>query len=191
MLHKVLQRGQWVAILLLIVNAAGGLLAAQGRENIARSTYLSVKYYSSTDTVRPELQFTLVGEVTLPPKMHVYTPEVKGYIPIEWKIEDSPNYTAKRPDYPKGKLFMFPEINEVVPVYENTFRITQDVVMASSTALQSVLKGDKTIRIRGGMRYQACDDKVCYPPQVVPMEWTLRVEPPASVAEPAPRKALP
>src|SRR5262249_35025480 len=99
----------------------------------------------------------------------------------------------KRPDYPKGKLFMFPEINEVVPVYENTFRITQDVVMASANVLQPILNSDKTIKIRGGMRYQACDDKVCYPPQVVRLERTLKVEPldRDRVPEPIQHKAAP
>jgi hypothetical protein len=26
------------------------------------------------------------------------------------------------------------------------------------------------------LRYQACDDKVCYPPDTVPVHWTLQVE---------------
>ena len=146
-------------------------------ETTVQSPYLSMKYYSTTDTVRPNLRFTLVADFALGPKMHVYTPEVKGYIPIAWRIEDSPNYAAKPPDYPKGQLFMFPEINEVVPVYQNSFRITQDVVMNSANVLQPILNGDHLVRIRGALRYQACDEKVCYLPQVVPLEWTLKVEP--------------
>ena len=145
-----------------------------------------MKYYSTADTVSPGSAFKLVADFTLPPKMHVYTPEVKGYIPIMWAVESSPNYTTKPPDYPKGQLFMFPEINEVVPVYQNSFRITEDVVMAGASALQPILNGDKTVKIRGALRYQACDEKVCYLPQIVQLEWTLKVEPAAqSKAAPA------
>jgi AhpC/TSA family/Thiol:disulfide interchange protein DsbD, N-terminal len=147
------------------------------RETTVQSDYLSMKYYSTTDTVRPDLRFTLVADFTLPPKMHVYTPDVKDYIPIQWKIEDSPDYTAKPPEYPKGQLLMLPAIHEIVPIYQNSFRITQDVVMAGSNPLQPILNGDKTLKIRGELKYQACDDKICYLPQTVPLEWTLKVEP--------------
>jgi hypothetical protein len=146
-------------------------------ETSVQSNYLAMKYFSTTDTVRPDLRFTLVADFTLPPKMHVYTPEVKGYIPIQWKIEDSPNYTAKPAEYPKGQLLMLPAINEIVSVYQNSFRITEDVVMAASNVLQPILNGDKTLKIRGELKYQACDDKICYLPQTVPLEWTLKLEP--------------
>ena len=147
------------------------------RETSVNAKYLQMKYYASTDLGRPDLRLTLVADFVLPPKMHVYTPEVKGYIPIEFKLEDSPNYTAKPAEYPKSKLLMLPAINEIVPVYEGRFRITQDVVLAASSVLQPMLDGDKSLRIRGSLRYQACDDKICYLPETLPMEWTLNLEP--------------
>jgi len=30
--------------------------------------------------------------------------------------------------------------------------------------------------LRGSFRYQACDDKVCYVPETVPVEWTFQWE---------------
>jgi hypothetical protein len=59
------------------------------RETVVNNSHLQLKYYASTDVVRPDLRFTLVADIILPPKMHVYTPEVKGYIPIQFKLEDS------------------------------------------------------------------------------------------------------
>jgi hypothetical protein len=126
---------------------------------------------------RPDLRLTLVADFTLPPKMHVYTPEVKGYIPIRLTLEESPYYAPEPAEYPKGSLLMLPAINEVVPVYENRFRITQDVVLSASNVLEPLLEGDKTLTIRGSLRYQACDDKICYLPETLPMEWKLRLEP--------------
>ncbi|MBI3934965.1 MAG: redoxin domain-containing protein [Acidobacteria bacterium] len=151
--------------------------AAGTRETTVNAKYLQMKYYASADLARPDLRFTLVADFVLPPKMHVYTPEVKDYIPIEFRLEGSPNFTAKTVEYPKGDLLFLPAINEIVPVYQNKFRITQDVVLASSSVLQPILNGDQTLKIRGQLRYQACDDKICYLPETIPMEWTLQLEP--------------
>jgi AhpC/TSA family/Thiol:disulfide interchange protein DsbD, N-terminal len=147
------------------------------RETSVNAKYLQMKYYASTDLARPDLRLTLAADFVLPPKMHVYTPEVKGYIPIDLKLEDSPFYAAKPAEYPKGSLLMLPAINEIVPVYENQFRITQDVVLSPSNVIQPLLDGDKTLKVRGSLRYQACDDKICYLPETLPLEWTLRLEP--------------
>jgi len=147
------------------------------RETSVNAKYLRMKYYATTDLARPDLRLTLVADFALPPKMHVYTPEVKGYIPIRLTLEDSPYYVARAAEYPKGDLLLLPAINEIVPVYENQFRITQDVVLAASNVLEPLLNGDKTLQIRGSLRYQACDDKICYLPETLPMEWTFRLEP--------------
>lgn len=148
------------------------------KENLIRSDYLELRYYPSSDVARPNLRLTLIGDFTLGPKMHVYTPEIKGsYIPIKWELEPSANYVAKDVQYPKGKMLMLPAINEIVPVYEQKFRITQDIVLGSESILKPILEGDKTLKLRGTLRYQACDDKICYLPQTAPLEFTFKLEP--------------
>jgi hypothetical protein len=147
------------------------------RQTEVKTNYLIMKYYATRDVVHPNLRFTLVADFQLPPKMHVYSPEVKGYIPIRLEIVPSSNFTAYPAEYPRSELLMLPAINEVVPVYHNQFRITQDVTMAASNVLQPLISGDATLKIQGTLRYQACDDKICYLPQTVPMEWVLKLEP--------------
>jgi hypothetical protein len=147
------------------------------RETQVKNDYIDLRYYASSDVARPNLRLTLVGDFTLPPKMHVYTPEVKDYIPIKWELEPSANYVAKEVQYPKGKMLLLPAIKEIVPVYEEKFRLTQDVVLASESILKPILDGDKTLKIRGTLRYQACDDKICYLPQTLPLEFTFKLDP--------------
>ena len=147
------------------------------RETQVRNDYIDLRYYASSDVARPNLRLTLVGDFTLGPKMHVYTPEVKSYIPIKWELEASANYVAKDVEYPKGKMLLLPAIKEIVPVYEGKFRLTQDIVLASEAILKPILDGDKVLKVRGKLRYQACDDKICYLPQTAPLEFTLRLEP--------------
>jgi hypothetical protein len=147
------------------------------RQTQVKTNYLSLNYYATRDVVHPNVRFTLVADFQLPPKMHVYSPEVKDYIPIQLQIAPSPSFMSYPVEYPQSELLMLPAINEVVPVYRNQFRITQDVTMAGSNVLQPLISGDATLKIQGTLRYQACDDKICYLPQTVPLEWVLKVEP--------------
>ncbi|OFV99734.1 MAG: hypothetical protein A3F68_02415 [Acidobacteria bacterium RIFCSPLOWO2_12_FULL_54_10] len=147
------------------------------REMTSKTPHLEMKYYSTKDVVRPNLHFTLVAVFQLPPKMHVYSPEVEGYIPIDFALDASPNFKILPAAYPKSKVLFLEAIDEKVPVYEGKFRITQDVILAGSRELQALLAGSKQIKITGKLRYQACDDKICYLPQTLPMEWTLALEP--------------
>lgn len=99
--------------------------------------------------------------------MHVYAPGQPGYVAIELKLDaDAPVTASGKPKYPAaGKLFM-KALNETQLVYSRPFRITQDVR----------LRGDApegTLTVRGMLRYQACDDAICYKPVLVPLAWTV------------------
>ena len=147
------------------------------REYTARTSHLEMKYYSTRDTVRPNLRFTLVADFQLPPKMHVYAPEVQGYIPIRFELDPSPYFKAHPTEYPKAEMLFLPAIKEMVPVFQGRYQVRQDVTMAANDALETVLNGAREIKIRGQLRYQACDDKICYLPQNIPLEWTVAVAP--------------
>ena len=49
----------------------------------------------------------------------------------------------------------------------------QDVVVDSSPQSEAALKSLTSLTITGALNYQACDDKVCFAPQVVPLTWTV------------------
>ena len=151
--------------------------AAGTRETAVKADHLDLKYYSTLDVVRPNVRFTLVADLELQPKTHVYAPGVQGYIPIAFELDSSPNYAAHPVEYPKSETLYLEAIKETVPVYQRKFRITEDIGMAGNDVLRPILSGPKEIKITGRLRYQACDDKVCYLPQTLPLEWTLKLEP--------------
>ena len=162
------------------------------RETAVKTAHLEMKYYSSSDVVRPSLRLTLVADFQLPPKMHVYAPEVANYIPIQFKLEDSSYYRSSPADYPESEILYLPAIQETVPVYQGKFRIAQDITMAGSDILRQVLAGGRVGGGRGQLGYQACDDKICYLPQDIPLEWVFHVEPldtervPEAIQHPSP-----
>jgi hypothetical protein len=148
------------------------------RQSDVKTAQLEIKYYSTVDPVRPNVRFTLVTEFELKPKVHVYAPGVQGgYIPIDLQIDPSPNYSVHPAAYPKSERLFLPAIKETVSVFQNKFQVSRDITMASEKDLQAVLAGAREVKLTGHLRYQACDDKICYLPQNLPMEWVLKVNP--------------
>src|SRR3990172_6952141 len=108
----------------------------------------------------------------------VYAPGAQGYRVTELKIQPSPDFALASSAYPNSKSLYLAAIKETVPVYEGSFRITQDVAFSFSPAfLGSLGAGGKTVEVQGEFRYQACDARICYLPESVPVKWQVQVMP--------------
>lgn len=156
----------------VIIRELDGFGETQGE---AQAKNLKLRWGAATNTVAPGQRVTLELVVDLPEKMHVYAPEVDGYIPISWEIEPREIVTLFDAEYPDAEMLHLPAIDETVPVYEGAFRILRDVRVNNSRELAKFLDDGK-ITLNGKFRYQACDDKVCYIPETVPVKWTLAVK---------------
>jgi hypothetical protein len=126
----------------------------------------------------PGTRITLVAEVRLPPDVHVYAPGTQGYKPIKLVTDVMREMEFKPTIYPPSKTLYLPAIKEKVPVFEGTFRISQDVKVSSSSEFWGSLgKDGKNFTIAGRLEYQACDKTICYLPASVPVKWELHVFP--------------
>ncbi|MEX2260784.1 MAG: protein-disulfide reductase DsbD domain-containing protein [Bryobacteraceae bacterium] len=135
------------------------------------TAHLQVTASASDAVVRSGSRILLALDIELKPGMHVYAPGVEGgYIPIDWSITGSPEWTAHPLAAPASEKLHLPAINETVPVYQGKFRLTRELTVG-------VLRGPgRDLAISGTFRYQACDDKVCYTPRDVPLSWNVRLE---------------
>jgi DsbC/DsbD-like thiol-disulfide interchange protein len=142
-----------------------GLLAAgQGVEPKAQETaHLIVTTSSSAQAAKA----SLFVDVAPKPTMHVYSPGQKGYIAITLTLDADPAFTAAKAKYPAGEKLFMKILNETQLVYSKPFRITQDIRFTKTGA-----GAPRTIK--GTLRYQACDDKICYLPTSVPVEWAVK-----------------
>jgi hypothetical protein len=134
----------------------------------------------SDRTIFPGSRVTLTAEVELPPDVHVYAPEVAGYKPIQLTLQPQSGIELAQVSYPPAKILYLEAIQEHVPVFEGKFRIRQDATVTFSPAsdiVRSLLSSGKTVEIKGDLKYQACDHRVCYPPASVPVRWSVRVLP--------------
>ena len=131
--------------------------------------------FATDSTVAPGTHFSLVLDVRPARGMHVYAPGVTGYKPITLTIEPQQWVTMRAAQYPQPEDYHFKPLDEHVQVYQRPFRIVQDVTLEASPEAQAALKDVTSLTIRGSLSYQACDEKICFTPQSVPLTWTVGV----------------
>jgi hypothetical protein len=110
----------------------------------------------------------LFVDVTPRPKMHVYAPGAKDYIPIVLEL-NSAGVRAGKLTYPASQDLYFEPTKEHVPVFQSAFRLTQDVLVSAAAK-------PGTLIITGVLKYQACDETICYNPVTEPVAWTVTVK---------------
>src|SRR5262245_30814776 len=137
------------------------------------SPQLEMTSFATDSTVAPGTQFSLVLDVRPARGVHVYASGVTGYKPIALSVEAQPGLVTRGAQYPRSEDYHFKPLNEHVPVYQRPFRIVQDVFIDPSPQAQAAVKDVPSITIKGVLSYQACDDKVCFTPQTVPLTWTV------------------
>ena len=127
--------------------------------------------------MRARYTIFLVVDVRPARGVHVYAPGVTGYKPIALSVDAQPGILVRSAQFPPAEDYHFKPLNEHVKVYQRPFRIVQDLVVDSSPAAEPALKSVTSLTIRGVLNYQACDDKICFTPQAVPLTWTVSLRP--------------
>lgn len=141
--------------------------AAQARGATTETKHLIVAASASAASVAQGGRVTLYADVTPKPGMHVYSPEQKDVIPVAVQIEADAAVRPGATKYPKPEKYFFAPLEETQLVFSRPFRLAREVTVTAPVS--------GTVTIRGSLRYQACDDAVCYMPQTVPMSWTVAV----------------
>jgi hypothetical protein len=166
--------------------------AAGAAAQTVETRHLRLTTSASLDTVHWGQRLALVAAIELKPGMHVYAPGVQGYIPIEFNLTATPAFQAHAPGYPAARTLRLKAIGETVPVYQGRFRVAEDITIAPEAQVKPLLSPDGILTVEGSLRYQACDARICYPPQSVPLKWTFHYEAldrqraPAEMQRPAP-----
>ncbi len=70
--------------------------------------------------------------------------------------------------YPEGEQLALPFMgNDKLSVYSGNFAVTAEVRIPKSAALG-------TLRVHGEVKYQACDNRQCFPPKTTPLEFDVK-----------------
>ena len=150
-----------------VADAAGGSV---------ETDHLRLTTTASMAVARPGHHIVLSLDLDLKPNMHVYAPGVQGYIPIDWKLEEGPAAKALPFEYPASRMLHLKAIGETVPVYRGRVRITREIIFGQEDAVKPLVTFAGDLVLKGSFRYQACDNRKCYLPETVPLEWRFHFE---------------
>jgi hypothetical protein len=65
-------------------------------------------------------------------------------------------------------------------------RVAIDVVLGTRQELAAVLEAGQGVTVAGTVRLQACDDRVCWAPEAIPVRWHFDPRPPDLDRSPEP-----
>ena len=165
---------RWKALLSTLI-IAGASLAA-----LAQSTPTSKPRVTnvSTDHLRIRYDNEIIGEkdgsasltLDIVPRqgIHVYAPGADDYQVIAIVVSAPPAVQVRPLKYASSEIYFFEPLNERIPVYQKPFKLSVDIVVNNWSS-----QGAARLKIAGQLEYQACDDKVCFAPVTVPLEWTI------------------
>jgi Disulphide bond corrector protein DsbC/AhpC/TSA family len=117
---------------------------------------------------------SLVLDIEMKPNVHVYAPGVEGYIPIDWKMKESDVVVAHEVSYPASEKLHLAAIDETVPVYRDRFRLARDITIGQDAKVRPLVDSSGKFTVEGTLRYQACDDRICYIPQELAVKWVFQ-----------------
>jgi hypothetical protein len=162
-------------------NTVASILVRQGMSPFGPASTLDTQHLTvvaaiSDETTAPGKRHTLVFDVTPKPRMHVYAPGKHSYQVIGVSLDPQPWLRAGPTRYPPSEIFHFAPLNENVEVYIKPFRLERDVTVLATPEARKELANRTSLTIAGRLEYQACDDKLCYAPQSLPVQWKLELK---------------
>lgn len=162
----------YIVATLAVQSAASG-----GAVFTTQTDHLTLSAVASVDAVAPNDRISLLFEVQPRPRMHIYAPGKHAYQVVTISIDPQPWLRVHQTQYPTSEIYHFKPLDERVPVYQKPFRLTRDVTILATPAAQKILAGRTSVTLSGRFEYQACDEKLCYRPQSVPLQWKLALKP--------------
>src|SRR5687767_6426675 len=158
-------RAPFVAALLAV--AASALSAQQGPPLTAKLTPLA-----ETSALRAGTSARLAMRVELSPELHVQsnTPSDATFIPTVLTVDAPAGVTVDELVYPAAQKLKQEGLPEPLSVYGHDFVIGVRVTLASTVE-------PGTVVISARLRYQACNDRVCFRPITAAEPWVVQVVP--------------
>jgi cytochrome c biogenesis protein CcdA len=110
--------------------------------------------------------------VRLPEGLHTNAnqPRDPSLIPIVLSVDAPTGISVEEIVYPEPTDLVQEGVPEPLAVYEREFLIGVQLRLTDELPLGTVM-------VPGSLRYQACDERVCYIPTTVPTSWTFAVVP--------------
>ena len=134
---------------------------------------LDLTTYASEATIAPGNRFAVTLDIDPKDGMHIYAPGAGSYRIVSLEVEDDPQLIELPMTYPESTDYYFEPFDETMPVYEEPFSLVQELILDGSLEAQRALRDRESVTINGTFQYQACSADICYPPETLPLSWTI------------------
>jgi DsbC/DsbD-like thiol-disulfide interchange protein len=153
-----------LATLLLLLAVAASAQEVKKKQYVEQVTTPQVSV-AGAKTVPVVLKFTIQ------PEMHINSnkPNTENLIPTKLVLDLPTDISVVKTVYPPGKDFSFAfDPSEKLNVYTGEFPITLQVRPAHGASAG-------TFKVHGDLQYQACNDRACFPPKKLPVDFEVTV----------------
>ena len=161
------------AVALLVLVAMSGT----GRAQLQRIR-AELKPVVATDAVQAGGELRVALQITLPEGLHTNSnkPRDESLIPITLRVSPPPGVTVREIVYPQATDLEQKGADKPLSVFERSFTIGVAFSLDAGMA-----PGEITVPAR--LRYQACDETMCYLPTTAETGWTVAVVAPGTAVE--------
>ena len=143
----------------------------RGEVRVITTAHFVARAHFASPTVRRAQEALLTVDISLVDGVHVYgRPLPEGYVPVELKVDGGEDLVLRRIEYPDPEEMYLEVLDERLPMYTDRLKI------------KAYCRGgnrdqEKTVTVSATLRYQACDDRICYLPQTLVFSMSLRFLP--------------
>ncbi len=167
----------------VLYRLGAGAVVAHGFD---QRPHVRVRTAATQAILHPGNRFTLIVDVLPRPGVHVYAPDVGGgYQGLTVDVAGESFLTLSSPVYPPPERLALPWVAEPLHGYRGPVRVTMDVACGTRQEMAALVAAGQGLVIRGTLAFQACDERTCWPPEVVPLRWQFALTPPDLVRAPA------
>lgn len=130
-----------------------------------------------TDTIAaPGERLGVIADITPGRGMHLYAPGKHTYQVVKLELDPQPWLRVHAPVYPASEIYHFKPLDERVEVFIKPFRLRRDITLLATQEAQKLLSGMTSVTLTGTLEYQACDDKICFNPERIPVSLAIAIK---------------
>jgi hypothetical protein len=127
---------------------------------------ISASVHGGKGTLRQGVLRKLVVRCELGDGMHVYgQPVPEGMVPTTVTVSGPPGLVVGEPEFPPTESLRLESMGMELPVWSGTLDIVVPLYPVGELASETRPLDVDSVEIEVGVRYQACDDQVCFPPK--------------------------
>jgi hypothetical protein len=154
---------------ILIDAALGRLVLAEDVPSVSggdEEVRISASIHGGKGTIRQGILRQLVIRCELGEGIHIYgKPVPEGMIPTTVRVSAPPGLVVEDPIFPPTETLRLESMDMALPVWSGTVDIIVPFYAIGVLASETRPLDSDTAEIEVGIRYQACNDEVCFPPK--------------------------